>query len=129
MEFIQSNVYPDLYLIKNLVKDKSIVDQAIREKVMQEMTYTLGEKKLITVRFYEYNKGDWGERGTAYFIDHKEKRDGMLPELLEYYPECLLAKFSLRPCKNEERNYFGVLEFYTNGRSTKTDTLTNTCIK
>ena len=74
MKFIQSQVYPDLYLIKNPDKDKDIVRQAIKEFILQQKHSQLvpenGASKKI--QFYEYTTGDWGENGTAYFLEHKE---------------------------------------------------------
>jgi len=136
MELIQSKVYPNLYLIKNPVKDKKIVNKAIEEKITQRMNTQLTgknkeskDKQLSTLSFYEYSKGDWGESGTAYFIEHKERQDGMTAELLEYYPEYLIANFSLQPCKNDSSNYFGKVDYYNEVRIIKTDTLLNTCKK
>ncbi|WP_299435576.1 hypothetical protein [uncultured Aquimarina sp.] len=133
MELIQSKVYPDLYLIKNPVKDKNAVNKVIREKVIQlsinqfKSTEASKESETYTLRFYEYSKGDWGENGTAYFIEHKEKPGGMLPELLEYYPEYLMAKFSIQPCKEDSSSYFGKLDYYNETKRIKIDTLLNSC--
>lgn len=133
MEFIQSSIYPDLYLIKNPVKDKNAVNKAIKEKVIKLTNNQFKGKgisknsQFYSLRFYEYNKGDWGENGTAYFIEHEERRDGMLAELLEYYPEYLLAAYSLQPCKINSDSYFGKLDYYNNRKRIKTDTLLNSC--
>lgn len=131
MEFVQSKVYTDLYLIKNQVKDKDIVNKAIKEKVLQQVNQykTSKEKQPQTLRFYEYSKGDWGENGTAYFIEHKETRDGMMAELLEYYPEYLIAEFSLHSCKEDSSGYFGKLDYFNEMKRIKTDTLLNSCKK
>ena len=133
MEFIQSKVYADLYLIKHPVKNKDSLYKAIKEKVVQLTNNQFKENEiskeiqLYTLRFYEYSKGDWGENGTVYFLDHKEKPDGMLPELLEYYPEYLLAEFSTQPCINNNANYFGMLAYYHKNKQIKTDTLFISC--
>lgn len=136
MEFIQSKVYPNLYLVKNPVENKKIVNKAIKEKVIQKMNHQFADEneksndqQPFTLSFYKYSKGDWGENGTAYFIEHKERRDGMLPELLEYYPEYLLAKFNGHPCKEDNSNYFGKLDYYKDRKIMKTDTLLNLCKK
>lgn len=127
MEFMQSKIYPDLYLIKKPVKNKDSLNKAIKEKVVQlTKNQKTKEMQAYNLRFYEYNKGDWGENGTAYFLDHEEKPEGMLPELLEYYPEYLLAKFSIQPC-NE--NYFGKLDYYNGVTHIKIDTLLSSCKK
>jgi hypothetical protein len=130
-EFIQSEVYPNLYLVKNPSEDINIINKAIREKVIQLTNQH--DLKVIqsypTLSFYKYSKGDWGENGTAYFIKHKERRDGMTAELLEYYPECLLAEFIIQPCKKNTINFYGKLDYYHETKRIKTDTLLNSCIK
>ncbi|WP_280935988.1 hypothetical protein [Aquimarina sp. 2201CG14-23] len=135
MEFIQSKIYPDLYLIRNPVKDKDSLNKSIKDKVIQLSNNQFKSKDIpreiqsYTLRFYEYNKGDWGEYGTPYFIEHKEKPEGMFPELLEYYPEFLLARFSVQNCEKDTSSYYGKLEYYTDARIIKTDTLFNFCKK
>lgn len=122
MEFVQSQIYPDLYLVKNPVDGKSIVYQSVRKKVAQEKE----NNEPTTLRFYEYTKGDWGENGTAYFMEHKERRDGMTAELLEYYPEYLIAIYSLQPC-SKGQGYLEKLDYYNERKPIKTDTLLNSC--
>ncbi len=135
MEFVQSKVYPDLYFIKNPISNKDSINKIIKEKVIQLSNNQFKSKEIpkkpqaYTLRFYEYSKGDWGENGTAYFVEHKEKPEGMLPELLEYYPEYLMAKFSLQACKKDTSSYYGKLEYYNDSKIIKTDTLLNTCKK
>ncbi len=125
MEFIQSEVYPDLYIIKNPVKERSTLNNIIKEKVFR--TISVENKKSNTLRFYEYHKGDFGESGTVYFIKNKERRDGMTAELLEYYPEYLIAEYSLQYCSEESAGYFGKLDYYNDRQIIKTDTLLNSC--
>ncbi|WP_299260236.1 hypothetical protein [uncultured Aquimarina sp.] len=135
MEFIKSEVYPDLYLIKNPVKDKDYINKAIKEKVIELSVNQFKDNKVseeilsYTLRFYEYSKGDWGENGTAYFIEHQEKSGGMFPELLEYYPKYLRAKFNVYACKEDVTNYFGRLYYYNEIGVIKIDTLLNSCKK
>lgn len=131
MEFVQSKVYPDLYLIKNPAEEKFILHSAIKEKVnnLIKKNDTSNGKQQFTLRFYEYSNGDWGESGTTYFLEHKERPDGMTAELLEYYPEYKLAKFSLKICKENETGYLGELNYYKNNKRIKTDTLLHSCTK
>ena len=131
MEFIQSEVYPNLYIVKNPSEDMNTVNKAIREKVIQliNQQVTKDIQSYPAFSFYKYNKGDWGENGTAYFIKHKERRDGMTAELLEYYPEYLLAEFRVQPCKKNNAYFYGKLEYYHEDKRVKTDTLLNYCNK
>lgn len=129
MEFVQSEVYPDLYLIKYPIDDDTILYNSIKDKVTElfdELNIT-NDISLIqqpfTLRFYEYNTGDWGESGTVYFLKHKERRDGITAELLEYYPEYELAKFMLQPCNENEPRHMGLLKYYKNHKLIKTDTI------
>ena len=129
MEFIQSQVYSDLYLIKNPLKDREKMNIAIQEMVIERSNSQLKLKnqELNMLRFYEYDTGDWGENGTAYFINRKERNQGMLPELLEYYPDFLMARFERHPCESDSSNNWGKLDYYNNRKITQTDALFNSC--
>lgn len=128
MEFIRSQVYPNLFLIKNPVDDTAILHQSIKKKVLQ---YTAAEgvtpKEWDTLRFYEYSKGDWGESGTAYFIKNKERRDGMTAELLGYYKRLLIAEYHQQACDIKGSGHLGKLKYYNDYEQIKTDTLLNSC--
>ena len=133
MEFIQSQVYPNLYFVKNPDENTNVLNKAVKEMVIQitkdranPIKEASDDMQTSTLRFYEYCKGDWGESGTAYFVEHKERRDGMTAELLEYYPEYLIAEYSLQPC-NEGKENLGKLNHYNNRKLIKTDTLLNSC--
>lgn len=131
MEFIQSEVYPNLYIVKNPSEDMNTVNKAIREKVIQltNQQVTKDIQSYPAFSFYKYNTGDWGENGTAYFIKHEERRDGMTAELLEYYPEYFLAEFTMQPCKKNNTYFYGKLKYYHENKCVKTDTLLNSCNK
>ena len=129
MEFVQSKAYPDLYLVKNPVEDQKMVYKAIKEKVILEKANASQEKPLSNLRFYEYYKGDMLEHGTAYFLKHKEKRDGMMSELFDFYPNYLLASFHIQACKEDTTQVFGRLDYYKDRKPIKTDTLFNSCKK
>ncbi|HBR55359.1 MAG TPA: hypothetical protein DEA82_14700, partial [Flavobacteriaceae bacterium] len=67
--------------------------------------------------------------GTAYFLDHEERVDGMMAELLAYYPNDLIAETSVQPCRNKSSNFMIVLHYFKKRRQIKTDTLFNFCGK
>ena len=150
MEFIQSKVYPNLYLVKNPISDNDSLNAIIKEMVTQKMNYEFvnNENKYkstyqftsdspsrtyfnYSLRFYKYYKGwgtnPFGEAGTAHFIEHEEDPGGFSSELLEYYEQYRIAKLDIRFCENDTINYFGVLTFFINGEETKTDTILNQC--
>lgn len=135
MEFVQSKVYPNLYLIQHPIKDDVMLHNSIKEKVKEllarqiNVNDTILNKQPFTLRFYAYNKGDWGESGTVYFLEHEERPDGMTAELLEYYSEYELANFSFHPCKKNGVGYLAVLNYYKNYQRIKTDTLLHSCAK
>lgn len=133
MKVIQSKVYPHLFLIKNPVEDRSRVYQEVQEIVLQKednqgkFNNASSDDELTSkLLFYEYNSGDWGESGTAYFIEHKERRDGMTAEILGYYPEYLIAEYTQKLCK-EGPGHFGKIDYYNNRKRVKIDTLLNSC--
>ena len=138
MEFIQSKVYPDIYLIKNLIDDRDSLNKIIKSMVTQKMNsqFISNKEKSTTqlnysISFYEYYKGwgthPFGEAGTAHFIEHKEDPGGFSSELLEYYREYKIATFRLKHCKNDTISYFGNLKYYKDGTVIRTDTLINLC--
>ncbi len=120
MEFIQSKVYPDLYLIKNPISDRDSRNKIIQEMVIQKVN----TESISSMRFYEYYKGwgsnPFGEAGTAHFIEYKEDPGGFSSELLEYYERYRIAKFDMNFSEN---NTFGIISYYQNGNEIKTDTI------
>lgn len=140
MEFIPSQVYPDLYLIRNPINDSDSLNQVIKNKVIQRINSQLITNEdhsttnmNYTLRFYKYTKGwgshPFGKAGTAHFIKHKEDPGGFGSELLEYYPNHQLASFNLSFCQKDSFNYVGNLNYYLDGTIVKTDTLVNLCQK
>lgn len=134
MEFIPSEVYSDLYLIKNPIRDKAVLNTIIKNKVTQNINSQLNgneEQLKTTMRFYKYFKGwgtiPFGKAGTAHFIKNEEDPGGFSSELLEYYPKYKMATFNWMPCKGNATYYFGNLSYYENGLIIKTDTLFNSC--
>ncbi len=149
MEFIQSKVYPHLYLIKNPISDKDSLKKIIKAMVIQKMNtefigneekyktrYDFAEKEVIELDygfgFYEYYKG-WGsnpigEAGTAHFIDNKEDPGGFSSEYLEYYRERYqIGGFGIHYCDNDTINYNAILSFSEKGYVVERDTILNLC--
>lgn len=133
MEFIPSQVYPDLYLVKHPVKDKNKLNTAIKEFVVENMKNNQkgnGVDMLnCSLRFYKYQKS-WGinlfaDAGTAYFLENKEDPSGFVVEELSMYRRYLLARFHQNTCKNAADYFCGELVFYDEGEVTKTEFLTD----
>ncbi len=136
MELIQSDVYPQLYLVKNRVANDEEVHRSIQKKVLEVIneqqsseSLTIKESEQYDFQFYEFTKGDWGAGGTAYFLDHEERVDGMMAELLAYYPNDLIAETSVQSCTDNSSNFMIVLHYFEKRRQIKTDTLFNFCGK
>lgn len=149
MAFIQSKVYPHLYLIKNPISDENLLKKAIKEMVIQKMNtefignedkykyrYNISNKTIVKLdyefNFMEYYEGwgsnPFGEAGTAHFIDNKEDPGGFSSEYLEYYQERFqISEMSINYCKNDTVNYTSVLHFYKNGYVVESDTIINQC--
>ncbi|MGY3791242.1 hypothetical protein [uncultured Aquimarina sp.] len=130
MEFIQSKVYPDLYLVKHAVEEKDSLHKAIKKVVRQNLIEyhqktDFKDSFQYSLRFYTYYK-NWnplafGDSGTAYFIDNEEDLGGMIVEDLSMYPQYKLAIFTMTDCKNTNTSICGKLDYYENGYVSKTD--------
>ncbi|WP_299895551.1 hypothetical protein [uncultured Aquimarina sp.] len=130
MEFIQSKVYPDLYLVKHAVEEKDSLHKAIKKIVKQNLIEhhqkaDFKDSFQYSLRFYTYYK-NWnplafGDSGTAYFIDNEEDLGGMIVEDLSMYPQYKLAIFTMTDCKNTNTSICGKLDYYENGYVLKTD--------
>ena len=136
MEFIQSKVYPDLYLIKNPISDNNLLDSIIKNMVIQKMDSQLAANKKQSgsalnfgMDFYKYYNGwginPFGEAGTTHFIENEEDPGGFSSELLGYYQDYLIASFSVRTCKNDSLRYNGYLDYFKDGTIIKKDTIIN----
>jgi hypothetical protein len=122
MSFIQSEVYPDLYLVKYPETDQSVLHKAIQDKIKHH--FSKGEtagKKLAYERensifFYEYYKAFplsvFQDEGTAYFLDNEEDLGGLVTEEIGMYSTYKLAEFSYAPCKDAVRQQCGELRFF-----------------
>lgn len=150
MEFIQSKVYPNMYLIKNYINNRDSLNSIIKNRIVQKInTEFIGKEDkykskyqytsespsrtelYYSLSFYQYYSGwgtnPFGEAGTEHFIENKEDPGGFSSELLEHYDKYRIAEFDIRFCKNDTINYFGVLKYFQNGEEIKTDTIINQC--
>lgn len=152
MEFIQSEVNPFLYLIKNPIENRAVLNDSIKAIVIKRINQDLKvnfekykEKSQFSdsleyqfylkfyMTFYQYENG-WGinpigRGGTAYFIKNKESEYGekvFFKEYLTYYENYQMAVFLPRFYPNDNSNYYGILNFYQNGILTESDTLIDT---
>lgn len=135
MEFIQSNVYSNLYIVENPEKDASKVKKAILNKINEHLiTQHKQENKLSysneteCIYFYEdggRTLGFLGEAGTSYFIDHEEDLGGFVSEELGMYQEYRIAEFYYETAVNESNSICGELNFFEEGEFIKTDTICN----
>lgn len=144
MEFIQSKVYPNLYLVKHPIKDRDSLNSIIKSRVIEILdknlqnnqkiyTENTAEAPYATLAFYTYSKNSklsvFQDYGTAYFIDNEEDLGGMIVEDLSMYQTQKLATFNIKAFKNDTTRYYNVLTYYKDAYPVKTDTLNNTLIK
>lgn len=138
MRFIQSEVYPNLYLIKYPNKDYSIVERAIEETIREHLKtdHTTGKPLSYTgenaMYFYKYGGmsfGFIGDAGTGYFIDHEEDLGGFVTEELGMYQDYRLAEFYYDPCPNDPTLYCGEINYFKEGEFLKVDSLNNILTK
>lgn len=133
MEFIQSKVYPDLYLIKNPRKENEVLHLAIKEKTLEHLQQNQSNHEINTnlsdysIKFYEYTKS-WSiqlfaDAGTAYFLENEEDPGGFVVEELGMYSNQLLAGFKFITCEKDTNSSCGELGFFKKGEWVKTDTL------
>ena len=132
MRFIQSNVYPNLYLVKYPDKDYSVVQNAIQEKIKEHLQteHKTGKPLSYTgencIHFYEYGGNTFGfigEAGTGYFIDHEEDLGGFVTEELGMYRDYRLAEFYYDPCQEDSNLICGEVNYFNHGEFMKVDSL------
>ena len=146
MEFIQSKVYPNLYLVKNAIKDKDSIHRMIKKRVLEkvnnvllddnganEFSRKLMEEPPFGISFYEYDTGTFflipfGDAGTVHFIENKEDPGGFSSEELYNYDQFRIAEFKVTYCKSDSLHHTGILRSYQGKDVIKTDTLFNQCI-
>ncbi len=125
MMFIQSEVYPNLYLVKYPEKDQSILHQVIREKVIEHLKkgFSTGKKlayqKEDSILFYKYSKAFpfsvFQDEGTAYFLENEEDLGGLVTEELGMYSKYKLAEFDYSNCKVNVTLECGKFSFFNEG--------------
>lgn len=139
MKFIESKVYPGLYLVKYPIKDKdslhAIIEKMVLQKVRNHIKTSSKNTTLIepySFSFYEYYAGTpffilFGEAGTKHFIEHKEDPGGFSSEYISDYNRFHIAEFNLKYCKNDSLNYVGTINYYQNWDLVNTVTVFNQC--
>jgi len=127
LEFIQSKVYPDLYLVKNFPEDRSVLNQSIKDFVMKSIKVQTKNQYLdlnTSLRFYQYYKSYnplvFGDSGTAYFIDNEEDLGGMVVEDLSMYNTFKLAVLDKTVCE-DKTHYCAKLHFFEKSNIVRTD--------
>jgi hypothetical protein len=134
MQFIQSNVYPNLYLVKYPDKDFAKVQEAIQEKITEYLKteHKLGKPLAYTnengIYFYEFGGrtfGFIGDAGTGYFLDHEEDLGGFVSEELGMYTDYLMAEFYYDPCTQDTTLVCGEINWFKEGDYFRADSLKN----
>lgn len=135
MEFIQSKVYSNLYIVENLEKDTVKVKKAIVRKIKEHLKTNHKTKKKLSysnetncIYFYEDGGrtfGFLGEAGTTYFIEHEEDLGGFVTEELGMYQEYRLAEFYYQIDEKESNSVCGELNWFYEGEFVKADTICN----
>ncbi len=132
MRFIQSEVYPNLYLVKYPDKSYNLVQKAIQEKIKEHLKteHETGKPLAYTdengIYFYELGGrtfGFIGDAGTSYFLDHEEDLGGFVSEELGMYTDYRLAEFYYEPCKTDSTLLCGAIDYFKEGEFFKVDSL------
>lgn len=132
MRFIQSQIYPNLYLVKYPDRDYTKVQTAIREKITEHFKTEHKTGKPLAYRnengiyFYELGGrtfGFIGEAGTGYFLDHEEDLGGFVSEELGMYTDYRLAEFYYDPCAQDSTLVCGEIGWYREGEYFKAEAL------
>lgn len=134
MQFVQSSVYPNLYLVKYPDKDYTKVQEAIKVKITEHLKteHKLGKPLAYTnengIYFYELGGrtfGFIGDAGTGYFLDHEEDLGGFVSEELGMYTDYLMAEFYYDPCKQDTTLVCGEINWFKEGHYFRADSLKN----
>lgn len=128
MEFIQSKVYPDLYLVKNPVEDRNEIDTAIKDFIIQNLAEAKEIDSTYTLRFYEYTKNRnplaiFGDAGTAHFIENEEDPGGFTTEELSMYTKYKLATVEILNSTQNSPPDIGVIKYFKGWDVVKTDSI------
>ena len=118
-EFIQSNVYPSLFLLKDPPKDDSLIKKEIILFLIKNPSKI--KKREYYIDFYKYTSN------TKYFLENEEY-DGFRAQVLSMYNKDLIASFSLSHCKTDSTKWVGKLRLYNDwGDHFKPDTIIYKC--
>ncbi|MFC7445403.1 MULTISPECIES: hypothetical protein [Mesoflavibacter] len=132
MQFIQSEVYPNLYIVKYPDNDQKVLQQAIKNQVLNHFKTTVRKGKPLSysnkndIHFYKYSGttfGFLGEAGTGYFIDHEEDLGGFVTEELVMYSNYKLAQFYFNPCSQDSTLICGEIKYFKEGEIFKSEIL------
>ena len=128
VEFVQSNVFNGLYLIKNPSKSDSLLKTQIIDFLMKnslKSDFMLKLKPEKGIDFYRYTSD------TKYFIENEgDDTGGFSQNSITDYTEENIATFFISECKKDSTKLVGKLYFYGNaGFSSKReiDTLIYHC--
>ena len=132
MQFIQSEVYPNLYIVKYPDNDQKVLQQAIKNQVLNHFKTTVRKGKPLSysnkndIHFYKYSGttfGFLGEAGTGYFIDHEEDLGGFVTGELVMYSNYKLAQFYFNPCSQDSTLICGEIKYFKEGEIFKSEIL------
>lgn len=143
MKVIQSEIYPNLYLIDNISSNQDSIESLIKKisldnlnkdfigKEYKHRFYNDDSSKFwisYNLDFYEYTTSGL-EGGTSHFIKNKQDWDGGFSDntLEDHHKEAQIAKLNIEFCKNDTINYYVTIDYYRRETLIKTDTLINTC--
>ncbi len=135
MEFTQSHVYSNLYIVKHPAKDNETVKKAVLNKIKEYLiaNHKTGNKLSYSsetncIYFYEDGGrtfGFIGDAGTSYFIDHEEDLGGFVSEELGMYQEYRITEFYYEKSATKLNTICGELNWFEEGSFVKTDTICN----
>ena len=120
VEFVQSNVFNELYLIKNPSKSDSL----LKTQIIDFLQANNNGKKYFS--FYRYTSN------TYYFLENKEETTGGFSQNALYdYPEDDIAIFDVYKYRQDTTKLVGRFHFYGNagleGSKREIDTLIYHC--
>lgn len=110
IEFIQSAVYPKLFLLRNIPTTDSLMKTEIKLFLFKDQNIKdFGQKKgrnYYVVDFYKYTDG------TSYFLNNKEDSGGFSSEELMDFQEDEIANFIITKCKSDTTKLVGRFHYY-----------------
>ena len=145
MKVIQSQIYPNLYLIDNLSSNQDSIESLIKKISLENLNkdfigkeykhrfYNEDSSKFwisYNLNFYEYTTSGI-EGGTSHFIKNEQDWDGGFSDntLQDHHKEAQIAMLNIEYCKNDTLNYYVTIDYYRRETLIKTDTLIKNCKK